>query len=334
MAQLFLVGIAAGAASALLVASVLSLSSFALVLYCFATLPILIAAIGWSHLTGLIAAFVAAAALAAILGGTLFLPFLVGTALPAWWLGYLALLARPAAQPTAGSVEWYPAGRLVMWTALLSAAAVSVGLLNVGFDAESIRGTLKRVVERMLRIQLGIPVDAPLSIPGTQDPNRLLDGFVAVMPPLAAMTSALTNLVNLWIAGRIVKALDRLQRPWPDLAAMRLPPIVAAAFAIAIAGTFVSGLVNIIAGVFAAALMLAYAIVGFAIVHKLTAGVKHRGFILAGVCVIIAVVGSLPLVITLLLLTALLAMLLGLADAVVDIRERFATKPGPPAPRT
>ena len=39
-----------------------------------------------------------------------------GSALPAWWLGYLALLARPA--PAGASVEWYPVGRLVLWAAL------------------------------------------------------------------------------------------------------------------------------------------------------------------------------------------------------------------------
>src|SRR5262245_11253078 len=102
MAQIVIIGICAGAAAALLVVSPLaSLVSgaslgLALLLASIAPLPILIAAIGWSHWAGLTAAMVGATVLALALSGVLFLPFLVGVGLPAWWLSYLALLARPA----------------------------------------------------------------------------------------------------------------------------------------------------------------------------------------------------------------------------------------------
>ena len=86
-------------------------------LFYLAPLPILIAAMGWSHWAALIAALVASSGLAAVFGGFFFLTFLAGVALPAWWLGYLALLARPVATAT-GGLEWYPAGHLVFWAAL------------------------------------------------------------------------------------------------------------------------------------------------------------------------------------------------------------------------
>src|SRR5262245_20256182 len=95
MVQILTVGIAAGAAAALLVASVISGSSLAILLVSIAPLPILIAALGWSHWAGLAAAAVGAIALASVLTGLLFIPFLVGVGLPAWWLSYLSLLARP-----------------------------------------------------------------------------------------------------------------------------------------------------------------------------------------------------------------------------------------------
>ena len=56
MVQIFLIGIAAGAASALLFASVASGSLISILLFYLAPLPILIAAVGWSHLAGLVAA--------------------------------------------------------------------------------------------------------------------------------------------------------------------------------------------------------------------------------------------------------------------------------------
>ncbi len=126
--QVALVGLGAGASSALLFASALAGSALSIPLFCLAPLPILIAAIGWSHWAALAAAAIAAIALG--LGFGSFVDFLVSVGLPAWWLGYLALLARPAGP--AGELEWYPPGRLVLWAALLAALTTFVGLAVLG----------------------------------------------------------------------------------------------------------------------------------------------------------------------------------------------------------
>src|SRR5919109_1267043 len=89
MVQIVLVGLGAGAASALLFASVASGSLLATLLFYLAPLPILIAGLGWSHWAGLVASFTAAAGLSATLGLYFFSVFLIGVGLPAWWLGYL-----------------------------------------------------------------------------------------------------------------------------------------------------------------------------------------------------------------------------------------------------
>ncbi len=103
MVHVVLIGISAGAATALLFASVASGSALSVPLFYLAPLPILIAAMGWSHWAGLIAAIVASASLAAVFGWFFFIAFLIGIGLPAWWLGYLALLARPAGPPAGSS---------------------------------------------------------------------------------------------------------------------------------------------------------------------------------------------------------------------------------------
>ena len=139
MVQIVLIGISAGAAATLLFASVASGSMFSILLFYLAPLPIVIAAVGWSHVAGLIASLPAAAALSIVFGGTFFVAFLVGVGLPAWWLGYLTLLARPAAGDLSGAVEWYPPGRLILWAALLGAAVVTAGILNLGTDADDFR---------------------------------------------------------------------------------------------------------------------------------------------------------------------------------------------------
>src|SRR5260370_30189651 len=116
MMQIVLVGLGAGAAAALLFASVVSGSIAAIFLFYLAPLPILIAALGWSHVAGLIAAASATAAIMA-LSGTFFIAVPV-IAFGAWWLGYLALLARPATNG-GGAVAWDSAGPAPLWAAAL-----------------------------------------------------------------------------------------------------------------------------------------------------------------------------------------------------------------------
>src|SRR2546430_8821329 len=85
MMQVVLVGVGAGAAAALLFASVISGSIAAIFLFYLAPLPILIAALGFSHIAGLIAAAVATA-----VGTILFRPlFIAAPVIPfgGWWVG-------------------------------------------------------------------------------------------------------------------------------------------------------------------------------------------------------------------------------------------------------
>ncbi len=144
MMQIGLIGIGAGAAAALLFASVASGSWLSIILFYLAPLPVMIAGLGWSHWAALIAAFTGAAALGLVVSGYFFFAFLAGAGLPAWWLGYLAMLARPAGagNGSAPALEWYPPGRLVAWAAGLGALTVIIAIPNFGFDGETIRANL------------------------------------------------------------------------------------------------------------------------------------------------------------------------------------------------
>lgn len=321
MMQIALIGVAAGAASALLFASVASGALLAIPLFYLAPLPILIAAVGWSHLAGLIAALVAAISLAAVLGGFFLVSFLIGIGLPAWWLGYLALLARPAG-PAPDDLEWYPIGRIVLWAAVLAALVVTIGILAIGTDAESFRSGLRGAIERLL----GLRADAPpkrttFKLPGLGEMDAV-EFMVLITPPTAAVVALITNLLALWLAARTVKVSGRLKRPWPDLSTVSFPPSGHALLAAALAATFLPGIVAIIAGVFAASLLMGYALLGLAVVHALTRGIKGRGFILGSIYGAIFVLGW-PM---------LLMSLVGLTDALLDLRGRMAANRGPPSP--
>jgi hypothetical protein len=303
MMKIMLVGLGAGAAAALLFASVVSGSIAAIFLFYLAPLPILIAALGWSHVAGLIAAASATAAIVAV-SGTFFVAVPV-IAFGAWWLGYLALLARPATNG-GGALEWYPAGRLVLWAAVIGTLIVVAAVPNFGTDQQTLQAALRKTYERILRDQ------------------SLIDLLVVAVPPAAAVFSTIINVFNLWLAARVVKISGRLKRPWPDLAALTLPASTAGFLAAAVAGSFLPDLVGVLAGAFAASLLMVFAMLGFAVLHAITRGMSSRALVLAAVYAAAVVLGW-----------PVLAMsILGLAEAAFNIRGRVARRRGPPSLRT
>lgn len=321
MMQLILIGIGAGVVTALLFASVASGALLSIFLFYLAPLPILIAALGWSHWAALIAAVTAAAGLAAFLSPFFFITFLIGIGLPAWWLGYLALLARPA-DGAAGAMEWYPAGRIVVWAAILGAGVVIAAIPNFGLDEDSFRSGLRNVFERMLRTQTRGAADGPLSVPGV-DATKLVSFLVAVIPLAGAVLATITSILNLWLAARIVKVSGLLKRPWPSLPDMEFPPLAPALLAVAIAGTFLPGIGGTVASILAASLSMAYGILGFAVLHSITRAAKARALLLGTAYAAVLVFGW----------PVLLVAMLGLADTIFNFRGRRVGHQ-PPAPRT
>lgn len=305
MVQILLVGLGAGAAAALLFASVVSGSIAAIFLFYLAPLPILIAALGWSQVAGLVAAGTAVA-LVTILSGSFIIAVPV-IAFGAWWLGYLALLARPSPNGQSETLEWYPVGRLVLWAAVIGTLVVAAAMPNFGADRESLEAGLRKTYGRILSDQ------------------SVIDLLVVAVPPAAAVFSTITNLVNLWLAARVVRISGRLKRPWPDLAGWGLPPAASSGLlAAAVAGTVLPDLLGVLSGALAASLLMAFAILGFAVLHAVTRGLGSRAVVLAGTYAATVVVGWPVLVMS----------ILGLADTLFNIRGRIARKRGPPNLRT
>jgi hypothetical protein len=295
MIQIALVGLGAGIAAGLLFASLATGSITAILLFYIAPLPVFIATLGWRHVAGLIAAACATATVT-IVSGAFFLAVPV-ISFAAWWLGYLALLARPAAHPE-GEVEWYPVGRLVLWAAIMGTLVVFAAVPNFGTDQQTVQAGLRKSYDRILR-----------------DPS-LVDLLVIAAPPAAAAVTSLLNVLNLWLAARIVRISGRLARPWSSLSALALPPQAWGLLVIALGGSFLPDLFGILCGVWAASLIIVFAILGVAVLHWTTQGMGLRTLLLASVYASAAVLGW-PL---------LLIALLGLAENMFNIRARIARK--------
>jgi Predicted membrane protein (DUF2232) len=319
MIQIAIIGIGAGAAAALLFASVTSGSWLSIPLFYLAPLPIMIAGLGWSHWAAMTAALAGALGLGAIFGTVFLLAFAAGAGFPAWWLSYLAMLARPVATTNgsgqgAASFEWYPPGRLVVWAAVLGVLVVIVAIPNFGIDADSFRAGLRDALNAIMRVN-----NATAARTGSNT-ERLLEILVNAIPPAAAVLATITNLLNLWLAARVVKFSGRLARPWPPLSSMTFPPLMTAALGVAIILSFLDGMLGIVGGIVAASLLLAYGVLGFAVLHAITQGMSARPFVL-----------SIPYAGVILLGWPMLALcLLGLVDTAIGLRARVSAKRGPP----
>src|SRR6201999_3847980 len=97
MIAIVLIAIAAGCASALMFASIISGALISVLLLYLAPLPLMVAALGWGPLCATIGGIAAPIGLGALFGLPYCISFVVAIALPAWWLGHLALLVRPTA---------------------------------------------------------------------------------------------------------------------------------------------------------------------------------------------------------------------------------------------
>lgn len=315
------IAIAAGAASALMFASVKSGALISLVLFNLAPLPLMVAAIGWGPLTAAIGGIAASAVFGLLFGFPFAFAFASTAALPAWWLGHLALLGRPAAPasqgngaaPPANATEWYPTGRLLLWMTGITALLAFVTLLSLGSDAESMAVAIKKGFARMVRMfaSRGIAVD-----------ESIVDRMAAIAPAGLPAGPLIVMTVNLWLAGKIAVTSGRLHRPWPDLKSTALPPMTLVALCVALAFCFTGGLFAVLAKVIAGALLTAYAITGFAVLHTLTLGSGSRAILLV-----------LTYTVVMVLMWPLLVMaVLGIADVLFGFRERFMRKRPPPLP--
>ncbi len=209
MIKFVVIGIGAGVAAALLFASVTSGIWLSIPLFYLAPLPIMIAGLGWSHWAALIASLTGALTLGAVFGVVFLFAFLAGAGVPAWWLGYLAMLARPV---PANGARWPASSRARMVSARASG--------DLGRASRHAGGDRRHSQFRNGRRKLSCRVArraqctscaqrsprrpmTPSGMPARAD--RLIEFLVSAIPLAAAVLATITNLFNLWLAARIVK---------------------------------------------------------------------------------------------------------------------------------
>lgn len=311
MTALLAIGAGAGIVSALLFSVVATGSPFAIFLSYLAPLPIFIAALGWHHRAGLVAAAVGILVTLFAFRLSAGIAFGVGLALPAWWLAYLALLGRPNA---AGVMEWYPLGRLLVWIAAVATLVTFAGALALGGTYEEFRATMRAAIGAMLRSEGSSGAAPPIQGPGGISRDDLLDMIAAAVPVMTAASFVPMQTANLWLAAKAVATSGRLTRPWPSIPDTAMPRAALLALAAALLSAWLlGGFASLVGQALAGALGAAFALQGLAAIHALTRGKKTRGAILGGVYVLV--------VVFLLWMLPILAIA-GVLDALVRPRDR------------
>jgi hypothetical protein len=315
-------GIGAGLVSALLTVVVLKGTLLAVLLYLLAPLPVLIIALGWDHRSGLVAAAVGGVALALMASPTAGIGFALFTALPSWWLAYLALLGRDQGS---GALEWFPAGRLLAWTAITSALSFFASVLLIsggdfGLVHQAATASAKQTFDIIdaWRAQGGGPAVAA-------DKDAAAALMASLVPFIFGAIYALTYAVCLYLSGRAVLASGRLARPWPDVPTVAMPATVGIA---AIAGVILTSLLAPPGAIWflvyslTGALFTAFFLQGLAAIHDRTRGRPARGLLLSGVYVLVLVGQG----------VAIAALsLFGLVDSVFSLRRKRRDDGRPPS---
>jgi hypothetical protein len=284
-------------------------------LFLLTPLALFLAGLGVGPMTAAIAGIVGTALVFAAGSLTAAVVFAASQALPVFLLSYLATLNRTTGDLT----EWYPVGRIVLAAALIAGAFATLTLLLLGGDVDTLRASLRALLENFVNTELPKMPDAPTLGPKEIDEATAL--ALALLPAASAISTMGSLLFNMWLAGRITLASGRLQRPWPDLPALTFPVGTPLLLVVATGAGLLPGLAGLIGAGFAGPLFLAYVLLGLAVVHYITRGRSWRPFALWALYAALFIMNT---------VASLAIALLGLTESIWSIRKMAPPRNEPP----
>jgi Predicted membrane protein (DUF2232) len=329
------IGLGAGLASAVLTLALLSGSGLGFLLALFTALPITLVTLGWGSRAGLSAA-VSAVVILILAASSLNisdadtgvtplrfgLQFGVSHALPAWGLAYLTIAGFGASSDGKGQLSL---GALAAVSAVLGAANALSSTFTLGNSYSDAVANLERETTAAYRIMISVPEGQPLPINGGIDPQAFFHTVSRFALPMSALMATVFGLCGLWLAARIVRASGRLPRPWPDVAALRLPRWTLGMTGLASAVSLLPDIYGFVGQLLLAALLGAFLVQGFAVVHYLSRGNALRPMLLGCVYAVSAFPATVAIAWSLLIG-------LGLAEAFFNLRGRSNGQPKTPKP--
>jgi len=267
-----LVGLLAGLASALLALSAGAPSSLSFFLLSAATLPVLIASLGWGNAAGVLALVSASAVIALTISPLVAVMFLATSLAPAAWIGYLAKLARPAEEIGGpdGALAWYPLSGIMMHLCGL----VTLGLIVLGIIVGYGHAVVSDVVDAFIQV---LQQQSPSYQPDADSIAQMKAFFAYALPAIQGALWVVILVASFYIASGIVRVSGRSGRPKDDIpSTLRMPRVALAAFGAGLVLSFMGGVPALIGSAVCGAFGAGFVLAGFAMLHQRTRGLPWR----------------------------------------------------------
>lgn len=247
--------------------------------------------------------------------------FLATFAVPAVILVRQALLARPAeeagagAEAVSGALEWYPAGRLLLWLVGWAAGMFAAAVIATAGHDGGLPGTIQPALEKVLVAFQEVNADTAAR---NAIPAELAATMAPLLPSAIAFGWLMVMVLNGALAQGLAVMLKQNRRPSPQYRAVLLPRVLVILLAVAIAAAVLLPHGAAYVGItMATILAVPYLLQGLAVMHGLAARTAMPGFLLAAFYAVL-VAGSLGG-----FLIALVAIL-GLIEEWAGFRRRLA----------
>lgn len=298
-------GIVAGLVSAVLAALALTRPGLMTLLIYVSAVPIFYASLARGNVAGILAATVAAVS-TGLAGGFAIAAIVVMTIVgPAAYGGYLAGLSRHNED---GSTIWFPISEILFRLALVVAAAYIVLGLWFGYDVTLVAGQFEKFMLEVMASQNAVI--------GVAEENAIRSNSVlyASMLPLVVPAFSLAILIwNMSIAERFARRRPGIERPKDNIAAdSGLPRKALALFAVALIAALLFQPLQSLSYVVVGTLGMAISMIGLAVLHYFTWGLKLRSQILFFTYVVLVAL-SLPI---------FLFLILGIVELTTLLRAR------------
>ena len=262
-----MIGIAAGLAAALLSIGLVMQTGLSYALFMLSPLPIMLAGLGWGPIAGVTSVIVFGLVLLFATGEVSAFVTMLVMAIPASVAVYWIAMARADAQ---GNQEWFPLGTTLFLTAIAGAFGTMLGGLVIGYGPAFADDLSVEMVKQLAATGPELASDPVTTI-------AMANFLVRMMPVLYPAIWVAVLAANLWLALKISERSGLFSRPaddWPT--GLRMPQAALPLFALAMAGTFLSGGARMIVDVFAGSLGMAFTLAGFAWFHHVTRGKSWR----------------------------------------------------------
>jgi hypothetical protein len=267
------IALGSGLASAVLFLLPAKGSLAALAIGVLAPLPLMIATLGFGPRSAALAAATGTLVIAVVLHPYLAAAFIVSVVLPALLLGWLSQRLRHPDD------VYCSLSALLLWIVGLTVAMDYAGMFAMALRYATFEAAVTDFAGRIVPMVSRVLGTEGSGAESAIDVARVM---VQAMAPVAAAWGVVALAFNLWLAGRITQISGRLRRPWSDLPeTLRLPRTAVYLFAATtVLALALADFGRILSSTLAAALAMAFALYGLAVIHRKTRGIGARGGVL------------------------------------------------------